>query len=81
VSTTSRDESDAPPPESRRAPSFPGGAIEQIARQNGLTPHVAHDVGAAWRVAVFRRENKPSAGSDDATARLPKASSTDDDQG
>jgi hypothetical protein len=33
-----------------------GDAIERIARENGLTPHVAHDVGPAWRVAVFRRE-------------------------
>ena len=33
-----------------------GDAIERIARENGLTPRVAHDVGPAWQVAVFRRE-------------------------
>jgi hypothetical protein len=34
----------------------PGDAIERIARENGLAPHVAHDVGPAWKVVVFRRE-------------------------
>jgi hypothetical protein len=34
----------------------PGDAIARIARENGLTPHVAHDVGPAWKVVVFRRE-------------------------
>jgi hypothetical protein len=33
-----------------------GDAIKRIARENGLTLHVAHDVGPAWQVAVFRRE-------------------------
>jgi hypothetical protein len=33
-----------------------GDAIERIARENGLTPHVAHHVGLAWQVAVFHRE-------------------------
>ena len=33
-----------------------GDAIERIARENGLTPHVAYGVGPAWQVAVFRRE-------------------------
>ena len=32
-----------------------GDAIERIARENGLTPRVAHEVGPAWQVAVFRR--------------------------
>jgi 2-polyprenyl-3-methyl-5-hydroxy-6-metoxy-1,4-benzoquinol methylase len=30
-------------------------AIERIARENGLGPHVSRDVGRAWHVAVFRR--------------------------
>jgi hypothetical protein len=34
----------------------PGDAIERIARENGLTLHLAHDVGPAWQVVVFRRE-------------------------
>ena len=33
-----------------------GDAIERIAGENGLTPHVEHDVGPAWKVAVFRGE-------------------------
>ncbi len=33
-----------------------GDAIERIAGDNGLTPDVAHEVGPAWHVAVFRRE-------------------------
>jgi 2-polyprenyl-3-methyl-5-hydroxy-6-metoxy-1,4-benzoquinol methylase len=38
-----------------RAAIRPGDAIERIARENGLAPHVAQDVGPAWHVAVFRR--------------------------
>jgi SAM-dependent methyltransferase len=38
-----------------RASIRPGDAIERIARENGLVPHVAQDVGPAWHVAVFRR--------------------------
>jgi hypothetical protein len=33
-----------------------GDAIEQIARENGLTPHVAQDVGPSWKIVGFRRE-------------------------
>jgi hypothetical protein len=33
-----------------------GDAIERIACENGLPPHVAYDVGPAWTVAVFRGE-------------------------
>jgi hypothetical protein len=33
----------------------PGDAIERIARENGLFPHISRDVGPAWHVAVFRR--------------------------
>ena len=33
----------------------PADAVERIARENGLTPHFAEDVGPAWHVAVFRR--------------------------
>jgi len=29
--------------------------IEQLARENGLVPHVGRDVGRAWHVAIFRR--------------------------
>jgi magnesium-protoporphyrin O-methyltransferase len=38
-----------------RAAIRPGDAIERIAREKGLTPHVSRDVGPAWHVAVFRR--------------------------
>ena len=38
-----------------RAYIRPQDAIERIARENGLAPHVAQDVGPAWHVAVFRR--------------------------
>lgn len=38
-----------------RAAIRPGDAIEQIARENGLAPHVSEDIGPAWHVAVFRR--------------------------
>jgi 2-polyprenyl-3-methyl-5-hydroxy-6-metoxy-1,4-benzoquinol methylase len=38
-----------------RAAIRPGDAIERIARENGLTPHVSRAVGPAWHVAVFRR--------------------------
>lgn len=38
-----------------RAAIRSGDAIERIARENGLAPHVAKDVGPAWHVAVFRR--------------------------
>jgi 2-polyprenyl-3-methyl-5-hydroxy-6-metoxy-1,4-benzoquinol methylase len=30
-------------------------AVERIARENGLAPHLARDVGPAWHVAIFRR--------------------------
>ena len=50
-----RHESDPPAKGKAGARSF-GDAIERIARENGLTPHVAQDVGPAWTVAVFRRE-------------------------
>jgi hypothetical protein len=30
-------------------------AVERIAREHGLVPHGAKDVGSAWHVAVFRR--------------------------
>ena len=38
-----------------RAYVRPQDTIERIARENGLAPHVAQDVGPAWHVAVFRR--------------------------
>jgi len=38
-----------------RASVRPADAIERIARENGLTPHVSRNVGAAWQVAIFRR--------------------------
>jgi SAM-dependent methyltransferase len=38
-----------------RASIRTGGAIERIARENGLTPHFARNVGPARHVAVFRR--------------------------
>lgn len=38
-----------------RAAIHPGDAIERIARENGLAPHISRDVGPAWHVAVFRR--------------------------
>ena len=38
-----------------RAHIRPQDAIERIARENGLAPHVALDIGPAWHVAVFRR--------------------------
>lgn len=38
-----------------RASIRTGGAIERIARENGLAPHFARNVGPAWHVAVFRR--------------------------
>lgn len=38
-----------------RASIRPSDAIERIARDNGLAPHVSQDVGPAWRVAIFRR--------------------------
>jgi Methyltransferase domain len=30
-------------------------AVDRIAREHGLVPHVAKEVGPAWHVAVFRR--------------------------
>jgi hypothetical protein len=58
-----------------------GDAIERSARENGLTLHVAHDVGPAWKVAVFSPRMNHSRG----VTKLPrgfrsKASSRDDDQ-
>jgi 2-polyprenyl-3-methyl-5-hydroxy-6-metoxy-1,4-benzoquinol methylase len=38
-----------------RAAIRPGDTIARIARENGLAPHVAQDIGPAWHVAVFRR--------------------------
>ena len=38
-----------------RASVRPGEAVERIARDNGLVPHLAQDVGSAWHIAVFRR--------------------------
>lgn len=38
-----------------RAHIRPQGEIERIARENGLAPHAAQDIGPAWHVAVFRR--------------------------
>jgi SAM-dependent methyltransferase len=38
-----------------RAAIRPGEAIERIAREHGLVPHIAQDIGPAWHVAVFRR--------------------------
>ncbi len=38
-----------------RASIRPGDAIERIARENGLVPHVSCAIGPAWHVAVFRR--------------------------
>jgi hypothetical protein len=38
-----------------RAAIRPSDAIERIASENGLAPHVSQDVGPAWHVAVFRR--------------------------
>jgi hypothetical protein len=38
-----------------RASIRPADAINRIAHENGLAPHVSRDVGPAWRVAVFRR--------------------------
>lgn len=39
-----------------RASIRPSDEVERIARENGLAPHVAQDVGPTWHVAVFRRE-------------------------
>jgi magnesium-protoporphyrin O-methyltransferase len=38
-----------------RASIRPADAIERIARESGLTPHVSRNVGPAWQVAIFRR--------------------------
>ena len=38
-----------------RASVRPGEAVERIARDNGLVPHLARDIGPAWHIAVFRR--------------------------
>jgi hypothetical protein len=38
-----------------RASIRPDDAIERIARENGLNPHVCRSVGPAWQVAVYRR--------------------------
>ena len=38
-----------------RASIRPADAVERIAREHGLAPHFARDVGPAWHVAVFRR--------------------------
>jgi len=41
-----------------------GDAIERIAGENGLTPHVEHDVGPRVEGRRFFAENEPSARSD-----------------
>jgi 2-polyprenyl-3-methyl-5-hydroxy-6-metoxy-1,4-benzoquinol methylase len=41
--------------QSVRAAIRPGDAIDRIARENGLVPHISRDVGPAWHVAVYRR--------------------------
>jgi magnesium-protoporphyrin O-methyltransferase len=38
-----------------RAAIVPAEAIEEIARESGLRPHVVQDVGPAWQVALYRR--------------------------
>ena len=38
-----------------RASIRPADAVERIAREHGLAPHFARDVGPAWHVAIFRR--------------------------
>jgi hypothetical protein len=38
-----------------RAVAVPAEAIEEIAGENGLRPHLVQDVGPAWQVAVYRR--------------------------
>jgi 2-polyprenyl-3-methyl-5-hydroxy-6-metoxy-1,4-benzoquinol methylase len=38
-----------------RAAIRPADEIERIARENGLTPHAAKDVGPAWQLLVYRR--------------------------
>jgi magnesium-protoporphyrin O-methyltransferase len=38
-----------------RAAVRPPDAIERIARENGLIPHVSRNVGAAWQISIFRR--------------------------
>ena len=30
-------------------------AIERIARENGLSPHVSRNIGAAWQVSIYHR--------------------------
>jgi magnesium-protoporphyrin O-methyltransferase len=37
-----------------RAAAVPAEAIDEIARINGLSPHLVQDVGPAWQVAVYR---------------------------
>jgi hypothetical protein len=56
-----RHKSDAPSTEKPvRALFRSGDAIERIAGENGLTPHVASDVGPAWKLAGFSpRMNQP----------------------
>lgn len=39
-----------------RAAVVPAEAIEEIAGENGLRPHLVQDVGPAWQVAVYRRD-------------------------
>jgi SAM-dependent methyltransferase len=38
-----------------RAAIRPADEIERIARENGLIPHAAKDVGPAWQLLVYRR--------------------------
>ncbi len=38
-----------------RAAIRPADAIERIARENGLSPHLTRNVGPAWQIALFRR--------------------------
>jgi 2-polyprenyl-3-methyl-5-hydroxy-6-metoxy-1,4-benzoquinol methylase len=38
-----------------RAAVRPPDAIERMARENGLSPHVSRNVGAAWQVSIYHR--------------------------
>jgi 2-polyprenyl-3-methyl-5-hydroxy-6-metoxy-1,4-benzoquinol methylase len=40
-----------------RAAIRPADEIERIARANGLVPHASQDIGPAWQVVVYRRDN------------------------
>ncbi len=38
-----------------RAAVRPAAAVERIARENALSPHLTRNVGPAWQIALFRR--------------------------